>query len=447
MNESISSDPTGAFSDSEFALQVRQAILSAKHTIPKVAILLFSFDHDSNPLTLHTNQSATFRNSVSMRLRSALRDSDSIAILSSGQVGVLLQSVTGPQDLERVINRLLLRLAEPFQLADRSLVITPRIGTALSPEHGESVQDLLDHAQKDLETAKTAIQPYSIHPSPPQTSVSSRQWMGELRQAIVSDQLFLTYQPKVNLQHQEVMGVEVLVRWQHPKHGIIVPDHFIPFAERTGLIIPMTLWVLQQSLLQCRAWNDLGLDTTIAVNLSMWNLEAPELPGQIAALLCDTGVSPENLELEITESSIMTDPQRVIRTLSQIRSLGVRFAIDDFGTGYSSFAYLTKLPVSCIKIDKSFVQNIDTNRDSSVIVRSIIDLGHNLGLKVVAEGVESARSKEILQGFQCDEGQGYHFCRPIVAEAMTDFLSAPPSSLTVPPDGRGGNRQPFDPAH
>lgn len=446
MNETTGSYPTAALSDSEFALQIRQAVLSAKHTIPKVAVLLFAFDEDSPASTLQKESYAAFHNSVAICLRSTLRDSDTVAVLSSGQVGVLLRSVLGPQDLERVINRLLLRLAEPIHLGDQTLVIAPRIGAAFSPEHGESVEDLLDHAQKDLDTAKTAIQPYSLHPSSPQPLVSSRQWMGELRQAIVSDQLFLTYQPKVNLQHQEVTGVEVLVRWQHPKHGIIVPDHFIPFAERTGLIIPLTLWVLQQSLLQCRAWNDLGLDISIAVNLSMWNLEAQELPGQIAALLCDTGVSPENLELEITESSIMTDPQRVIRTLSQIRSLGVRFAIDDFGTGYSSFAYLTKLPVSCIKIDKSFVLNIDADRDSSVIVRSIIDLGHNLGLKVVAEGVENTRAKEILHGFQCDEGQGYHFCRPIVAEAMTAFLSAPPFSVTAPPDARGENHQPLGPA-
>ena len=441
------SDPNSLSSDAEFTLQVRQALLSAKHTIPKVAVLLFALDDDGNALVPPSESSRGVHNSVSMRLRSALRDSDTVAVLSSGQVGVLLQSVSGAQELEHVINRLLLRLAEPIPLADRSLVITPRIGAALAPEHGESVHDLLEHAQKDLAKAKTAIQPYSIHRSPTRSLVSARQWMGELRQAIVSDQLFLTYQPKVNLRHQEVTGLEVLVRWQHPKHGIVVPDHFIPFAERTGLIIPMTLWVLQQSLLQCRAWNDLGLDISIAVNLSMWNLETQELPGQIAALLCDTGVSPENLELEITESAIMSDPQRVIRTLSQIRSLGVRFAIDDFGTGYSSFAYLTKLPVSCIKIDKSFILNIDTDRDSSVIVRSIIDLGHNLGLKVVAEGVENARAKEILQGFQCDEGQGYHFCRPVVAEAMTEFLSAPPSAVTEQTSKKNGNWQPLDPAH
>jgi EAL domain-containing protein (putative c-di-GMP-specific phosphodiesterase class I) len=171
------------------------------------------------------------------------------------------------------------------------------------------------------------------------------------------------------------------------------------------------------------------LDISVAVNLTMWNLEAQELPDQIEALLRDTGVAPQNLELEITETSIMSDPQRVIRTLNQIRELGVRFAIDDFGTGYSSFAYLTKLPVSCIKIDKSFVQNIETDRDSSMIVKSIIDLSHNLGMKVVAEGVETAAARNLLTEFRCDDGQGYYFCRPIPADAATKFLSNPPSAV------------------
>jgi EAL domain-containing protein (putative c-di-GMP-specific phosphodiesterase class I) len=173
----------------------------------------------------------------------------------------------------------------------------------------------------------------------------------------------------------------------------------------------------------------MGLDIGIAVNLTMWNLEAQELPEQIEKLLRDTGVAPKNLELEITETSIMNDPQRVIRTLNQIRQLGAHFAIDDFGTGYSSFAYLTKLPVSCIKIDKSFVQRIETDRDNSVVVKSIIDLGHNLGLKVVAEGVETVHAKKLLRVFQCDEGQGFYYCRPIPADAMTKFLLQPP--LTV----------------
>ena len=219
----------------------------------------------------------------------------------------------------------------------------------------------------------------------------------------------------------------MLTRWQQPDLGLISPDEFIPVAERTGLIIPLTLWVLKQSLLQCRTWREIGIDIGVAVNLSMWNLDAQELPTQISSLLENTGISADRLELEITESAIMGDPQRAIRTLSLIRDLGVRFAIDDFGTGYSSLAYLRKLPVSSIKIDKSFVKNMEHDRDNAVIVRSIIDLGHNLGLKVVAEGVETQEAQNMLRSFDCDEMQGYYYSRPIPADAVTKYLKAPPS--------------------
>ena len=364
-----------------------------------------------------------------MRLRGALRDSDTVALLSDDQVGVLLQSVQGPQDLDLVVNRLLGRLGNPGKAADKSIVLQPYVGVALFPEHGENVDKMIEHAKKDLAVAKSSRKSSTVWSSSPRTLFTARQWMTALRQAIVREQFFLTFQPKIDLLKARVTGVEVLLRWQHPEHGIIAPDHFIPVAERTGLIIPLTLWVLQQALLQCRQWNEMGLDISVAVNLTMWNLEAQELPEQIAALLHDTGVSPNHLELEITETSIMNDPQRVIRTLNQIRRLGAHFAIDDFGTGYSSFTYLTKLPVSCIKIDKSFVQTIETDRDNSVVVKSIIDLGHNLGLNVVAEGVETANAKNLLRAFHCDEGQGFYFCRPIPADAMTKFLLNPPATV------------------
>lgn len=429
----MESNPASAASNSEFELRARQAILSAKHSIPQVAVLLFAFDATKNGLYPGDPNFLAFYNSVSMRLRGALRDSDTVSLLSSGHIGVLLQSVQGPHDLELVTNRLLTRLEEPVQIDHGTFALEPRIGASLFPEHGDSVRSLIEHAENDLSLATTTRKPFTIYTSHPAGLVTARQWMSELRQAIVSDQLFLTFQPKVSLLQEHVTGVEVLLRWQHPQYGVIVPDQFIPVAERTGLIIPLTLWVLQQSLLQCRQWKEIGVNISVAVNLTMWNLEAQELPEQIEALLRDTGVSPESLELEITETSIMSDPQRVIRTLDQIRRLGVRFAIDDFGTGYSSFAYLTKLPVSCIKIDKSFIQNIENDRDSSVIVKSIIDLGHNLGLKIVAEGVETIESKKMLGFFQCDEGQGYYFCRPVPAEAMTQFLLSASSPTIGPP--------------
>jgi EAL domain-containing protein (putative c-di-GMP-specific phosphodiesterase class I)/GGDEF domain-containing protein len=422
----MSKSPVLGAINSEFEVRVRRAIRSAKNSLPQVAVLIFSFETSTESPRPGDNVLMAFRNAMLMRVRSALRESDSVALLGNGHLAVLLQSVQGPQDLDLIINRLLVRLDEPLQINNAAYALTARIGTALFPENGDSAESLIEYAELDLAASSATRKSRSVYSSRPHGLFTARQWMTELRQAIISDQLFLTFQPKVNLSTGPVTGVEVLLRWHHPEYGIIVPDQFIPVAERTGLIIPLTLWVLQQSLLQCGQWKKMGLDVGVAVNLTMWNLEAQELPDQIEALLHDTGVEPENLELEITETSIMSDPQRVIRTLNQIRQLGVRFAIDDFGTGYSSFAYLAKLPVSCIKIDKSFVQNIETDRDNSVIVKSIIDLGHNLGLKVVAEGVETATAKKILTAFQCDDGQGYHFCRPVPADAMTKLLVEAP---------------------
>jgi EAL domain-containing protein (putative c-di-GMP-specific phosphodiesterase class I)/GGDEF domain-containing protein len=419
-----------AANNSEFELRVRQAIRSAKNSLPQVAVLIFTFEGSSEGLNPDDKTLTALNNTVMMRMRFGLRESDSVALLNNGHIAVLLQSVQGPQDLDLVLNRLLARLDEPVRIDDVSIPLEPRIGQALFPENGDSVESLIEFAEVELSSTATNRKPRTVYSSRPRSLFTPRQWMTELRQAIVMDQLFLTFQPKINLGNGPITGVEVLLRWQHPEHGIIVPDQFIPIAERTGLIIPMTLWVLQQSLLQCRRWKEMGLDITVAVNLTMWNLEAQELPDQIESLLRDTGVPPNNLEFEITETSIMSDPQRVIRTLNQIHRLGVRFAIDDFGTGYSSFAYLTKLPVSCIKIDKSFVLNIESDRDCSVIVKSIIDLSHNLGLKVVAEGVETLLAKKTLANFQCDEGQGYYFCRPIPADAMTKYLLHPPQSVS-----------------
>jgi len=433
-SEAMNPISTTAASNAEFELRVQQAIHSAMYSTSQVAVLLLAFDNPIDDYSLDSQFTSGLQNVILLRLRGGLRESDTVSLLENGQMGILLPSVQSPQDVNLVITRLLNQLVEPAQTNDVPIALNPRLGVAVFPDHAETIEGVIEHATNDLELAIAKNKTHNVYKPHAQRRVTSRLWMSELRQAIIRDQLFLTFQPKISLSRPHVTGVEVLVRWQHPEHGIIMPDQFIPFAERTGLIIPMTLWVLQQSLLQCRAWHDMNLEISVAVNLSMWNLEAQELPDQIEALLRDTHVSPNNLELEITETSIMNDPQRVIQTLSKIRELGVRFTIDDFGTGYSSFAYLTKLPVSCIKIDKSFVQNIQSDRDSSVIVKAIIDLSHNLGLKVVAEGVETPAAKEILRSFDCDEGQGYHFCRPITAEMMTKFLLDPPLTVTGPND-------------
>jgi predicted signal transduction protein with EAL and GGDEF domain len=352
--------------------------------------------------------------------------------MDGGELAVLLPSVAGPEDVIFVAGKVLDKLEEPLLLEGLRFEVRPRIGIALFPEHSNNADNLVDRADIALSTAKKTRQKFVLYAQEQNNTPRAVLRMSELRQAIVADQLFLLYQPKINLKNGSIAGLEVLTRWQHPELGLIPPDEFIPVAERTGLIIPLTLWVLHQSLLQCRAWNDIGIEISIAVNLSMWNLEAQELPDQISGLTKSVGMPAQRLELEITESAIMGDPQRTMRTLTLIRDLGVHFTIDDFGTGYSSLAHLRKLPVTGMKIDKSFVQNMESDRDNAVIVRSIIDLGHNLGLKVTAEGVETQAARDMLVSFECDEAQGYYYSYPIQAHEIAElFRKSRKSSLSA----------------
>jgi EAL domain-containing protein (putative c-di-GMP-specific phosphodiesterase class I) len=411
--------------DAEFHLCIRQALLGSQHSTRQVALMLVTLDEHSIRSAPLTENECAIHNAVMIRIRNDLRESDTVMALANGRIGVLLVSVTGRDDVDQVIKRLMPILLEPLEVGSGTRNLAPRLGAALFPEHSKDAGDLFHKAEDALIQAKSSHRAYSFYSGESDGFLDSRHWMTELRQAIVSDQLHLLYQPKVNLKSEHVVGAEVLTRWSHPSYGMIVPEKFIPVAERTGLIIPLTLWVLQQALQQCRLWRNMGLDLNVAVNLTMWNLETPELPQQIAGLLRDAGVPANKLELEITESAIMCDPERVIRTLNQVRDLGVQFAIDDFGTGYSSFAHLSRLPVASVKIDKSFMMNIETDRQNSMIVRSIIDLAHNLRLGVVAEGVESRDTRDLLISFDCDEAQGYLFSPPISAEAMTKYILAP----------------------
>ncbi|HLF87194.1 MAG TPA: EAL domain-containing protein, partial [Nitrospiria bacterium] len=245
---------------------------------------------------------------------------------------------------------------------------------------------------------------------------------GELRNAIESGQLFLVYQPKVDLKTNRIIGAEALVRWQHPRLGVVPPDQFISAAEKTGMIRQLTLWVLGEVLKQSRSWHQEGIEMNISVNLSVSNLHAPRLTEQIIGLLSTWGVAPERLRLEITESLIMFDPARALEVLSSLRQEGIRFSIDDFGTGYSSLGYLKRLPVDEIKIDKSFVINMVEDENSAKIVRSVIDLAHNLGLQVVAEGVENKEVMDRLASLDCDSAQGYFIGRPNPVEGLTRVL-------------------------
>jgi predicted signal transduction protein with EAL and GGDEF domain len=312
----------------------------------------------------------------------------------------------------------------PFRFEGLGIDIDASIGFAVFPDHGTDAVTLLQRADVAMYTAKasarTGIEVYDarndIHD--PRRLVLA----GDLRLAIDTDDLTLHFQPQARLSDGEIIGTEALVRWYHPELGPVLPDEFIPLVERTGLIKPFTDWVLRSSIAQLAAWSAKGLDLGVSVNLSMRNLLDSDLPARVRSLLFLHRVDPRRITLEVTESSIMSDPAKVVKVLEELATLGCRLSIDDFGTGYSSLAYLQRLPVHEIKIDKSFVFPLNSDRGAAAIVASVIDLARNLDLIVLAEGVEDRRCWDRLAELGCDRGQGYYLSRAIPAKELEDWL-------------------------
>jgi diguanylate cyclase (GGDEF)-like protein len=367
---------------------------------------------------------------IGERLRQELVESGLLACLRDNEFTVLLAPLEGVEHAIRVASTIIKAFERPFMLEGLKLEIQISLGIAIFPEHATTPDTLIQRARVALSAARKSRGDYAIYAPEQEKSKSSQIFlMGELRRAIAENQLFLVYQPKVDLRTHNVTGVEALVRWKHPERGLILPNEFIPVAEQTGLIMPLTLWVIHQALRQLETWNHCDLKIGMAVNLSTWNLQAGEFPEQVEGLLASCIVPPTQLQFEITESGIMTDPERVMEVVMRIRNMGLQFSIDDFGTGYSSLAYLHKLPVDELKIDKSFIMSPMINKEDTMIVRSIIDLGHNLGLKVVAEGVESHEIQAVLAKLGCDGAQGYYFSRPLVSRELTAWLKEWQDSL------------------
>jgi len=363
---------------------------------------------------------------VGPRLQGALRPSDIVARLGGDEFAVLLP-LASSDHAAQVAQKIYKALEEPILVEGIPIAVEPSIGIALYPDHGANPDSLMQRADVAMYEAKQTGSGYIIYDAKYDRHSPRRlALMAELRQAIERNQLFLQYQPKIDLKPGRVTGVEALVRWQHPEYGFIPPDQFIEPAERTGLIKPLTLWIFNVAQRQCLAWQQSGMDLSMSVNLSARNLHDPHLPDHLAELMRACGVAPDRLELEITESMIMVDPGRALEAIIRLRALGIRFAIDDFGIGYSSLAYLKKLPVDAIKIDKSFVIHMIENPNDAVIVRSIIDLAHNLGLKVIAEGVENKDLWDRLVALGCDAAQGYYMGRPMPADDLTCWLSESP---------------------
>jgi diguanylate cyclase (GGDEF)-like protein len=314
----------------------------------------------------------------------------------------------------------------PFVVEKLAIDVGVSIGISIGPDHGDTAELLLRRADTALEAARrtgssSVVYSQKRDPYDPQALAI----LGELRRALEGDELFLHYQPRLDLQSRTVVGAEALVRWRHPKRGTMPPDRFIPLAEQGGLIKPLTRWVLEAAVAQCQSWRQKGRDLAVSVNLSARNLHDHELVEHIAGLLQARSLPPRFLRLELTESAVMDDHNHAADVLGRLKASGVEVAIDDFGVGYSSLAYLRRLPVSELKIDKSFVKGMTAlEQEDTTIVRSTSELGHNLGLSVVAEGVEDKRTLDLLGAIGCDGAQGYYIARPMPGPDFDPWLSA-----------------------
>jgi EAL domain-containing protein (putative c-di-GMP-specific phosphodiesterase class I) len=301
------------------------------------------------------------------------------------------------------------------------------MGIARLQERGEDAETVLSHADMAQRAARRTGNDYLIYPEQVESySPDILILLGELREAVDHNVLALHYQPKVSFETRKAVGLEALLRWPHPRRGWIPPDRFISLAERAGLIHPITLWVLRTALKQSRNWRDMGLDLGVSINVSARDLQDPAFPDFVLQTCHATATPPHKLTLELTERALMSDPAKTNAALQRLNHDGVRLSIDDFGTGYSSLSHLQNLPVDEIKIDRTFIGRLLSDARSEAIVRSVIDLGRNLGLAVVAEGVEQQRVWECLASLGCDVAQGYHICRPLSPLDLTPALKEPP---------------------
>ncbi len=360
---------------------------------------------------------------VSKRLKRMFSNVQWIARLGGDEFAVLVPNVVSVSDMHSLASSIRTALETPFEVEGLHIDIGASIGIATYPHNGQDAVTLMRRAEVAMYRAKrtkngiVSYDPAFDHYSPRRLAL-----MGELRKGIKQDQLLLHYQPKVNLSSASIVSVEALVRWRHPTLGELMPDDFVPMAEHTGLISPMTEWVLSAAVAQCLKWKKLGLNISVAVNLSVRNLLDAHLPKKVGRLLELHHVPPGLLTLEVTESAIMGDPDKALSSIKQLKEMGVHLSIDDFGTGYSSLSYLKALPVTELKIDQSFVKGMGSDRSDAIIVQSTIDLGHNLGLKVTAEGVENRQSWQYLRTFGCDVAQGYYMSRPLTAQQLMSWV-------------------------
>jgi diguanylate cyclase (GGDEF)-like protein len=420
-HQSLHDALTGLPNRSMFHRRVGRALEAARLNHKTAVVMLMDLDRfkEVND-TLGHHIGDQLLKEISGLLQEVLDGKGIIARLGGDEFAILLPEVIDQREAAHIAQCILASLERPIVLNDLNLEVGASIGVALYPLHGDDSATLLQRADVAMYSAKNKHGGFELYAAEKDEYNPRRLSLaGELRVALEGNQLAVHYQPKVDLRTGQIMGVEALVRWAHPRHGFLPSDEFIPIAEHTGLMRGLTLYVLEESLTQCRLWQDAGYNLTMAVNLSARTLMDLDLPEDVGRLLHFAAVSPDRLTLELTESTIMADPSRTIGVLSRLSAMGVELAIDDFGTGYSSLSYLKRLPVDEVKIDKSFVLNMRLDDNDAVIVRSTVDLARNLGLRVTAEGVEDRETWDRLTELGCDRAQGYYLSRPVAASKLT----------------------------
>jgi diguanylate cyclase (GGDEF)-like protein len=403
--------------------RIRETLADPERGGAPAAVVVLDLDgfKEVNDSFGHANGDALLR-LVGSRLADTVGSQGTVARMGADEFAVLLPAIDGEEGAVTTAAELVHALEQPFEIDGILLGVEASAGISMYPQHGGDVGELLLRADAAMDEAKKSRTGWEVYAGASDEGSPRRMaLLGRLRQAIDARELVLHYQPMVDMRDGSLRGVEALVRWQHAERGLILPAEFVPFVEQTALIGAFTRAVLDQAAAQARAWLDAGLDVPIAVNLSVRNLHNEAFPTEVAAVLERHRLPAGSLELELTESAVMTNPKRASGVLDQLSGMGINLVLDDFGTGYSSLAYLTQLPVGQLKIDRSFVIGLGAAERDDVIVSSVINIGHHLGLEVVAEGIEDAGTWTRLVELGCDIGQGYHLGRPLPAAALGDW--------------------------
>jgi diguanylate cyclase (GGDEF)-like protein len=399
--------------------------LVARHSRKKPTVVLLSLDrfkkiHD----TLGHAAGLRILREVAERLKSCVGREDTIARIEGDEFALLLTRIGETKDVVTLINDLNAALKLPFTIAEHEIFITASIGISLFPEDGEEAAELLKNAGIALSRAKEqGGNNYQFYTTDMNTRALRRlELENRLRRALDRKEFEVYYQPKVETSGDKIIGMEALTRWHHPEMGLVSPAEFIPLAEETGLILSIGEWALKTACLQSRQWQDKGFQLSVSVNLSARQFQQENLSETVIRILRETNFDARFLELEVTESSIMNNPDYAVKTLGELKEKGIKISIDDFGTGYSSLGYLKNLPIDILKIDKSFIRDITTNADDAALVMAIVTLSHNLRLKVIAEGVETEEQLRFLRLLRCDAWQGYLFSKPVPAADFEKLL-------------------------